>query len=235
MAKRKRKKRTQASLSLDLLLEQLLQGHGVSRELGDTLAELLDGHGLLVEVEAVSSLVVEVLALGNVQVRGTGGVELLGHGLGGVVQILKQVGRDGQVVAASQLGDLASVTERGTHDDGLVAVLLVVVVDVLHRLDTGVLRGSVVALVRILVPIQNATHEGGDEEGTGLGGSDGLDQGKHQGQVAVHAVLRLQDVSSLDTLIGGGDLNQDAVLGDTVLLVHLETNCISPVIHSRTK
>lgn len=210
-------------------MEQLLQGHSVGGELGDTLAELLNSHGLLVEVEAERSLVVEVLALGDVQVRGTGGVKLLGNGLLGVVQILEQVGRDGQVVAASQLGDLATVTERGTHDDGVVAVLLVVVVDVLHRLDTGVLGGSVVALVRVLEPIQNAAHEGGDQEGTGLGGGDGLDKGEHQGQVAVHTVLRLQDVSSLDTLVGGGNLDQDAVLGDTVLLVQLEANCISLV------
>jgi hypothetical protein len=34
-------------------------------------------------------------------------------------------------------------------------------------------------------------------------------------------VLRLQDVSGLDTLPGGGDLDENAVLGDTSLLVQL--------------
>lgn len=97
--------------------------------------------------------------------------------------------RDGQVVAAGQLGDLTGVPERGTHDDGLVAVLLVVVVDVLHRLDTGVLLRGVVLLGGVLVPVQDAADEGGDEEGPGLGGGDGLDDGEHEGQVAVDAVL----------------------------------------------
>jgi hypothetical protein len=35
-------------------------------------------------------------------------------------------------------------------------------------------------------------------------------------------VLGLQDVGGLDTLVGGGNLDQDTVLGDTVLLVELE-------------
>lgn len=214
-------------LSLDLLLKEVPQGHGIGSELGDTLTQLLNGHGLLVEVEAESGLVVEVLALGDVQTGGTGGVELLGHGGGRVVQLLQQVGRDGQVVAASQLGDLASVAEGGTHDDGLVAVLLVVVVDGLDGLDTGVLLGGVVALVGVLVPVKDTTHEGGDQEGTGLGGGDGLDDREHQGQVAVDLVLRLQNVGGLDTLPGGGDLDQDAVLGDTLLLVQLETRGVS--------
>ena len=37
--------------------------------------------------------------------------------------------RDGEVVAASQTQDLSSVAEGSSHDDGLVAKLLVVVVD----------------------------------------------------------------------------------------------------------
>ena len=44
--------------------------------------------------------------------------------------------RDCQVVAASKAQDLASVAERGTHHDGLVAKLLVVVVDLRDRDDT---------------------------------------------------------------------------------------------------
>jgi hypothetical protein len=128
---------------------------------------------------------------------------------------------DGQVVATSQLSDLTAVTERGTHDDGLVAVLLVVVVDGLDGLDTGVLLRGVVALVSGLVPIQDTADEGGDEESTGLSSSNGLDEREHEGQVAVDAVLRLQDVSGLDTLPGGGDLDENAVLGDTSLLVQL--------------
>jgi transaldolase len=110
---------------------------------------------------------------------------------------------DGQVVTTSQLGDLADVTERGTHDNGVVAELLVVVVDVLDincnltlmfslvqaiaAAEAGaylispfvgrilVLLGGVVALVGSLVPVKNATNEGRDEVGTGLGGgNDGI-------------------------------------------------------------
>jgi hypothetical protein len=163
----------------------------------------------------------EVAALGDIQGSSGSGIELLGDGGGGVVQVLQQVGGDGQVVTAGQLGDLAGVTEGGTHDDGLVTVLLVVVEDVLDGLDTGVLRGGVVALVGSLVPVENAAHEGGDQEGTGLGGGNGLDQGEEKGQVAVDAVLGLQDVGGLDTLPGRGDLDEDTVLGDAVVGVQL--------------
>ena len=130
--------------------------------------------------------------------------------------------RNGQIVTASQLGDLARVTERGTHDDGVVAVLLVVVVDALHGLDTGVLLRGVVPLVGGLVPIEDTADEGRDEVGAGLGTGDGLDEGEHEGQVAVDAVLGLQDVGSLDALPGGGDLDEDALLGDADLLVEFD-------------
>lgn len=148
-------------------------------------------------------------------------VQLLGDAGSRVVQLLQQVGRDGQVVTASQLGDLTSVTERSTHDNGLVAVLLVVVVDVLHRLDTGVLAGSVLLLVVGLVPVEDTTNEGGDEVGAGLSTGDGLDSREDEGQVAVDAVLALEDVGGLDTLPGGGDLDEDTVLGDALRFVEL--------------
>lgn len=45
---------------LELLLEDILKGDGVSSELADTLAELVNGHGVLVEVETEEGLVVEV-------------------------------------------------------------------------------------------------------------------------------------------------------------------------------
>lgn len=45
---------------LDLLLEDVLERLGISSKLGDALAQLLDGHLLLVEVEAEERLVVDV-------------------------------------------------------------------------------------------------------------------------------------------------------------------------------
>jgi hypothetical protein len=135
--------------------------------------------------------------------------------------------RDGQVVTASQLCDLTGVTEGSSHDDGLVVILLVVVENALNGLDTGILLGAEVALVRSLVPVQDTADEGGDEESTGLSSSNGLDKGEHEGQVAVDAVLRLQDVGGLDTLPGGGDLDKDTVLGDALLLVELRESAMS--------
>lgn len=128
---------------------------------------------------------------------------------------------DGEVVAASELSDLTSVAERGTHDDGLVAVLLVVVEDGLDGGDTGVFLLGVVLLGGGLEPVEDAADEGGDEVGTGLGGADGLDGREHEGQVAVNAVVALEDLGGLDALPGGGDLDEDAVLLDTLLLVQL--------------
>lgn len=128
---------------------------------------------------------------------------------------------DGQVVAASELSDLASVSERSTHDNGLVTVLLVVVEDALDGGDTGVLLLGVVLLGAGLEPIKDTADEGGDEESVGLGGGDGLGKGEHEGQVAVDAVVALEDLSGLDALPGGGDLDQDTLLADTLLLVEL--------------
>jgi hypothetical protein len=100
-------------------------------------------------------------------------------------------------------------------------VLLVVVVNGLDGLDTGVLLGGVVALVGSLVPVEDTANERRDEESSGLGSSNGLDSGEHESQVAVDSVLRLQDVCSLDTLPGRGNLDEDAVLGDSNGLVEL--------------
>ena len=129
--------------------------------------------------------------------------------------------RDGQVVAAGKLGDLARVAEGGAHDNGLVAKLLVVVKDALDRGDAGVLLLGVLLLVVGLVPVEDAADKGGDEEGVGLGGGDGLDEGKHERQVAVDAVVALEDLGGLDALPCGGDLDEDAVLGNALLLVEL--------------
>lgn len=46
---------------------------------------------ILVEIEAEESLVVQVALLGDVELGGAGGVELLGNGSGGVVEVLEEV------------------------------------------------------------------------------------------------------------------------------------------------
>lgn len=130
---------------------------------------------------------------------------------------------DSEVIATGELSDLTNVTERGTHDNGLVAKLLVVVEDVLDALDTRVGLLGVLLLVVGLVPVKDTADEGRDEEGTGLGGGNGLRKGEHKSKVGVDAVLRLQDVGGLDTLVGGGDLDQDAGLVNASLLVKLQS------------
>ena len=76
----------------ELLLDDVLKGDGISGELADTLTQLLDGHLLLVEVEAEERLVADVRLLLDVERRGGGGVELLGDGVVRVDELLQQVG-----------------------------------------------------------------------------------------------------------------------------------------------
>ncbi len=58
----------------------------------------------------------------------------------------------------------------------------------------------IVLLGRGFVPVENAADEGRDEEGAGFSACDGLDEREHERQVAVDAVLLLQDVRRLDAL-----------------------------------
>jgi hypothetical protein len=83
-------------------------------------------------------------------------VQLLRHRLSRVLQLLKERRADREEVDTGKGLDLANVTEGGTHDDGLVAVLLVVVEDALDRLDTRVLLADIVrARLVLLVPVED--------------------------------------------------------------------------------
>lgn len=228
-------------LCLKLLPEDRLQSFRIGSELADALAELVDSHRLFVEIEAEERLIVKVLLLLNVERGGCRSIELLGNIFLAVVQLLKErrlrlcqqmtlasqtqsTYSNGEVVAASELSNLALVTEACTHDDGLVAVFLVVVEDAAHTLDTGVLLSRVLLLVLGLVPVENTANEGRDQESASLGGCDSLGQGKEESQVAVDAVLRLQCVGGPDAFVGGGDLDQHTRLVDALLLVQLQTS-----------
>lgn len=128
---------------------------------------------------------------------------------------------NGEIVAAGELGDFADAAEGGAHDNGVVAVLLVVVEDGLDALDTGILLGRVLLLGGGLVPVEDATDKGRDEEDAGLGAGNGLDLGEKEGQVAVDLVLGLEDVGGLDALVGRGNLDEDTALVDAEILVEL--------------
>lgn len=130
---------------------------------------------------------------------------------------------DGQVVASSQLGNLTDASERGTHDDGLVSKLLVVVEDVLDRLNSWVLFLGVCLAGLGLVPIQDTANERRNQVGIGLSSGNSLDLRKQESEVTVDAVLLLEDTGSLDTFPGGSDLDQDAGLVDTDSFVELQS------------
>ena len=64
-----------------------------------------------------------------------------------LVQLSQQFGRDGESVTASQSENLARVAEAGAHDDGVVPVLLVIVVN----LSDGQHSGVLLSFVRLVV------------------------------------------------------------------------------------
>jgi hypothetical protein len=99
--------------------------------------------------------------------------------------------RNGEVVAAGKLSDLANIPERCAHDDGVVAILLVVVEDALHALDARVIGRRVLLLGRCLVPVENAADEWRNEEGASLSCGNRLDEREHERQVAIDSMLRL--------------------------------------------
>ena len=67
--------------------------------------------------------------------------------------------RDGQIITASELSDLANVSKAGAHDDGLVTILLVVIENGLDALHSGILLGRKVLLVGGLVPVKYSPYE----------------------------------------------------------------------------
>lgn len=118
-------------------------------------------------------------------------------------------------------------------------MLFVIVEDFGDRLYTGVFLALVVFSGALLVPIENTTDEGRDEGDASLFNivkralrantkitylctCNCLAETKEQGQVAVNAFIALQFAGSLDTLPGGGNLDEDTLLVDTLGLVELD-------------
>jgi hypothetical protein len=200
---------------LNLCLKDILKSHSISSKLADTLPQLLNCHLVLVEVEAEIGFVVDVCLF--LEVKGTGfrSVELLGNGVAGAHELFEEIGLvlsvwgpevvretygNGQVIATGQLCDLTNASERGTHDDGLISELLVVVEDGLDGCNSWVFLFGICLSGLGLVPIEDTSDEGGDEESSGLGGGDGLDLREHEGEVDIDAVVTLEDAGGLDAL-----------------------------------
>ncbi len=88
---------------------------------------------------------------------------------------------DGQVITSRQLCDLTNVPETGTHDNCLVAKLLVVVEDLHNAFDPWVFLGAVVLLVRCFVPVEDTADKRRNEVSACFGCSNGLGEGEHEG------------------------------------------------------
>ena len=114
---------------------------------------------------------------------------------------------DSQVIASSQLGNLTNTSETGSHNNGLVSKLLVVVENGLDGCNSWVLLLGVVLAGLGLVEIEDTADEGRDEESTCFSTSDGLDLREEEGEVDVDTVVALEDTGGLDTFPGGSDLD----------------------------
>lgn len=116
---------------------------------------------------------------------------------------------------------MTDVSERSSHDNGLVAVSFVVVVDSTDGNDSRVLLSIVRSSIGLilLVPIQNSTDKGRDERNASLSTGDGLSESEEEGEVAVDTVVSLQFSRGLNTFPRRSDFDEDSFLVDSELLV----------------
>mmetsp|Transcript_49766 Transcript_49766/g.125090 ORF Transcript_49766/g.125090 Transcript_49766/m.125090 type:complete len:246 (-) Transcript_49766:349-1086(-) len=195
--------------SLQLRAHRLAELLGVLVELADALGQLQRGH--LVLVQHPPELLFGQLHLG-VLGRCAGGTQL-GLDIAVVLlELLQQHRADGERVAARQLKNLLLGAEGRPHDDCLVAVHLVVVVDALHREDAWVFfdletRNALLLLVKI----GDATSKWGDECGTNFCSNSSLAKVEEEGQIAVVA-LALELLGGLQAFPSGCDLKKKTLL-----------------------
>ena len=135
------------------------------------------------------------------------------------MELLQKCGGNSKSVTAGELDNLFLVPERGTHDNGLVAIFLIVIVDACNANHTWILRGSKsIHSQRLLLPIHDSSHEGRNEGGSSLGTCNGLGLAENESAVASDALL-LEDLARLNTLPSRGNLDQDTRLVDPHLFV----------------
>jgi hypothetical protein len=204
---------------LHLGLEDVLKFDNILCEIADTLSKLFCGHGVFVKHPAEMLLV--NINLGNVHGNSLGGIELEGNGLGSCSQFVQKIGGNGQTITSRQFNDFVSVTEGSSHNNGVVSMLFVVVEDAGDRDHTGIFRSRESSDTLVLfVPVHDATNKGRNQSASRLGASDGLRHGENQSQVTGDSLF-FKNLSGLDSLPSGGNLDEDAGLVDTDLLVKL--------------
>src|SRR6478752_7910598 len=193
---------------------------GVGVEAANAFTELLDRHLILVVLEA-KALFVEV------DQRAVAGLGALGRELGLELAVFAgkgcdQIGADGEEITACQIDDLFELAKARAHDLGLVAVLLVVVVDAEHAGYARIFfTRDVGDALRLLVPVVNAPDERRDQGDLGLGAGDRLGEAEEQGQVGVNALF-FQLFSGFDALPSGAELDQHALALDSGSFVQLD-------------
>mmetsp|Transcript_55277 Transcript_55277/g.131288 ORF Transcript_55277/g.131288 Transcript_55277/m.131288 type:complete len:336 (-) Transcript_55277:8-1015(-) len=197
-------------------------------EVADAFRELLGRHCVLVHLPPEGVLVAGDLR--DVHLHGLLRVKTQRDIGGHAVHLEEQLRRDREAVAPREREDLPRGAERRPHDNGRVAVLLVVVVDLLDGEHAGVLLVGVLLLVRSLVPVEDTADEGRDEGRLRLGTCHRLVEVEEEGHVAGDPLL-LQNACRLDALPGRRDLDQDPRLVDALLLV--EPDDLPRLVQSR--
>lgn len=208
-------------LGLKLSLQDGTKSISILGKGSDTSGQLDYSHFVVVKVETELGLISKVGNLLQIEAGSLGGIKLLGDSVGAVVELLKKGGGDGQKVNTSEFLDLTDVTERSTHDNGLVTEFFVVVEDVRDTDDTGVFLSGIVTVILSLVEIENTTDERRNQSNVSLGASNSLDKREQESQVAVDALF-LELLSSLDTLIGGGNLDENTLTTNALGFVQLD-------------
>lgn len=117
-----------------------------------------------------------------------------------------------QVITTSQFCNLTNASERSTHDDSWVIVLLVVVENSLDGCDTGVFLGRIGLSSLCLVPIHDTSNKRRNKESASLSSGNSLNFGEQQGKVAIDLVITLEDARGLNTFPCGSNLDQNTGL-----------------------
>jgi len=173
--------------------------------------------------------VVEMVLVGRVNKQIVNGLNRLGARAVGLS------GSDGPLVRARTygdganglVGDVAAVDPSVLFpllDAGYIPVISSVAADgegQAHNINADTVAGVALAAGALLVPVEDATDEGGDQGHPGFGGSDRLGKAEEQRQVAVNALL-LQDLGGFDAFPGGGDLDEDAIAADAGLAIEAD-------------
>ena len=164
---------------------------GVGVEAANAVAELVAGHGVVVQRPPERGLVTGDARHGLCPRRRCveGGRDIAGGGR----QLGQQRRGDRQPVAAGERHHLISGAERGAHHHGLVVEVLEVGPDLPNRQHAWILLGRVAAAGLLAVPVEDSANEGRDQERSRLGGGDGLGEAEHQGDVAADP-LPLEDL-----------------------------------------